>query len=419
MNRRNVISMATGEAFWGLAMAMVLSSTVLTVFLREHGAGETMIGSISSIESGAGVMLQFTGLFLFASRGRRKQQALGWHLYAMIPFLFLIGILACASSRLSSAAVRWGALILYSGFAAAAGVVGAAFMDWLAHVFSERVRGTALGISLCVSGLAGMGGSLLAGWLIRLQPSPNPYAYLYFGSGVLAVIGILVYWRLDDAGSVGMEDAPRPGREDVIRYIRASLADRNFRCFLVSRILATTGFCMVPFIAVQYTSPEGGAFSDGTVVSYGAAMAVGGAFSNLVFGRLGDRQGHAIGLLLGMIIQVTTLAVLVWGRGMWSCLAAYLGAGICLGAGVVSHYNALMETCPHDNRFAHITVGNFVIGLVGMAAPVLGGMAAARWGVRTLFLICLVFSLIALVWHAFFVREPRRDLSFTEMFLKS
>jgi len=67
----------------------------------------------------------------------------------------------------------------------------------------------------------------------------------------------------------------------------------------------------------------------------------------------------------------------------------------------------LLETCPHDSRLAHIMAANLILGLIAMAAPVLGGAAAAAWGVRTLFAICLAVSLISLAWVALLVREPR------------
>lgn len=417
-NRNNFISLVAGEAFWGMAMGLVLTSTVLAVFLKENGAGLAMIGSISSIESGVGGSLQLVGLFLFTSRRKRKHQVLGWHLYAVVPFLLMNATLASAASHLPPVVVRWSALMFYGGYMAALGVVGGAFMDWLAHVFSERERGTVLGTSICFAGLASMGGSILAGRLIRLHPAPNAYAYLYFGAAMTAIISVLIYWRVDDSPLEQTEDSPRPTSEDVKRYLHASLSNLNFRCFLVSRSLATIGFCMVPFITVHFMSSDGGGLSSDIVVTCGSAIAVGWAASSFVFGRLGDRAGHAIGLFLGLVIQVATLAVLLWGGGKWGCVTAFAGAGVCLGAGLVSYYNALMETCPHDNRFAHITIGNFIIGLVGIIAPLLGGIVAERWGVRTLFMSCFTISIIGLVWHALFVREPRRELSLAEMLLK-
>lgn len=418
MNRRNVIAMASGEAFWGLGMAAVLASTVLTVFLREHGAGEAMIGCIPAIESGAGVTLQFVGLFLFSSRHRRKRQVLAWHLYAIIPFFFATGILAAVSTHLSHAAVRWTALLFYAGFMAGLGSVGAAFMDWVAQVFDERERGTALGIGSFVSSVTGFGGGLLAGALLELRPAPNAYTWLYLLAGTSAAIGILLYGCMRDPPMDNLKELPRPQLRDVAGYVHASLSNRSFRLFLVSRILATAGFSMIPLIAVYYTSPEGGNLAGGRVVSYGAVMTLTGGLSCLVFGRLGDREGHAIGLLLGIVAQVGTLALLLWTRGTWSCLLVYSGTGVCLGAGMVSYYNALMETCPHDNRFAHITVGNFVVGLVGIAAPLLGGVVAAAFGTGVLFESCLAISTIALVWHVLLVREPRRELTFAEMLMK-
>jgi len=68
----------------------------------------------------------------------------------------------------------------------------------------------------------------------------------------------------------------------------------------------------------------------------------------------------------------------------------------------------LYETCPHDSRIAHITVGNLVMGTTSILCPLLAGVAAARYGTRSLFGICLVLSAGALLWFALRVREPRQ-----------
>ena len=127
----------------------------------------------------------------------------------------------------------------------------------------------------------------------------------------------------------------------------------------------------------------------------------------MVAGIVGDRAGHRAGILLSVGVQIAALALMLTTRGRWSCLGAYLLCGICMGAANISHANLLFETCPHDNRVAHITIGNIVLGMGTAVIPLLAGWLAQQWGVRATFGACLVFSLAAFVWFVVRVREPR------------
>jgi MFS family permease len=67
----------------------------------------------------------------------------------------------------------------------------------------------------------------------------------------------------------------------------------------------------------------------------------------------------------------------------------------------------VLESCPHDNRIAHISIANLLIGLPLALVPVGAGFLADASGIRTLFLVCLALTLTSLVWLLRFVRDPR------------
>jgi MFS family permease len=67
----------------------------------------------------------------------------------------------------------------------------------------------------------------------------------------------------------------------------------------------------------------------------------------------------------------------------------------------------LLETCPHDHRLAHITVGNLVLSVPLVLSPFLAGVAAEHFGIRPVFMTCLVFSILAFIWCLLKVKEPR------------
>lgn len=405
---RNLVLNAIGETLWGLQAALVPTATVITVLLREFGAGKRMIGSLIAIELGATLLLQFAGLWLFASRRHRQRRLLAWQLAAVIPFWFLIAVVVALAPRLDPVVVRWTILLCFAGYYSGIGVAMSAWTDWVAHLFSVTVRGTAMGLAACGARLAGVGGALVAGWLIRQYPSPGVYALIFAIAGGLALVAIIAYWNIEDPGERSPTDTPRPNLAAILAHVSESVRHANFRAFLVGRTLATAGFCVLPFVTLYFTSPDGGGLSDATVVMAGGiALAVGAAIASLAFGRLGDRRGHRVGVIVGAAAQVVTLGTALATTGPVGYVAVFFGAGVCAAAGFVSHFNMLFETCPHDNRIAHIIIGNLVIGIAGITAAFLAGVVAEAWGVRTLFGISLGLSAAALGWFVLVVVDPR------------
>jgi hypothetical protein len=65
--------------------------------------------------------------------------------------------------------------------------------------------------------------------------------------------------------------------------------------------------------------------------------------------------------------------------------------------------------CPteNQNRVAHISIANLVIGVPAAVAPILSGWAAGAWSIPTLFTICLGISLVSLLWLLLRFKEPR------------
>jgi MFS family permease len=136
-------------------------------------------------------------------------------------------------------------------------------------------------------------------------------------------------------------------------------------------------------------------------------MTLGFSLASLILGPLGDRCGHRIGIVAGISMQLVTLAVLLTLPGLGGCVLAYAGAGVCNACASVSGSNMIYETCPHEHRMAHISVGNLLIGTPMAFAAVLAGLVAEAWSLAAVFRICLAFSAAALVWCLLRVREPR------------
>jgi MFS family permease len=405
--RRNSALNAAGEALFGFKGNLMASATVLTVLLREYGASPRLIGAVWSIETAGALLPQLLGLYVFHSYQQRKRRLILWHVVVMLPIVGVMSALTCLAPRLDPAVYRWSMLAGHAYYWFMIGVVNAAWTDFLAGIFPVNIRGTVMGLAMFAASFAGAAGGLVAGYLIGIFPSPQVYAALYAAAWCLGTLAMCLWIPVDDSALRESPEPPPPALRTLGRHFAQSLSDRNFRAFLVARILATLGFCIIPFIALRFMSPAGGGLSRSTIVSCGAAMTLGFSLGSVVMGPLGDRHGHRLGVLLGAGLQVVALLVLLRVPGLGGCILAYGCAGVCNACGNVSHYNMIFETCPHAHRMAHIAVGNLIIGAPMAFAAVLAGLIAERSSLDTVFRICLVLSAAAFAWCLLRVREPR------------
>jgi MFS family permease len=406
-DNRNMALNAVGEALWGLLGGLITSSTVLVMLLRRHGASTLMIGAITAIEIGSSLAPQIVGTLYLSSRSGRQRRLIVFHLVGIIPFLVAIGAFALAGPALSPALVRWGVLACYAGFMCGIGVVLAVWFDWLSGVFPQATRGRALGLGFGLSSVLNFTGGLLAGKLLALQDHVPSFSLLYLGAAVFGTASILTFGLIRDPHDADPDPVRRPSMAELTGWFRQSLADRNFRRFLAGRLLTTAGFCIVPFLAVHYASPGGGGLTAAEVVTSGIWMPAGAAIANLVFGWIGDRSGHRVGIAAGAALQALAILAALLVPGRTGCALVYFAVGLCAASAGVSHQNMIFETCPHGHRLSHITIANLVLS-AGVVFPLLAGVVVEAFGLAVLLRASFAVSAAALLWILLLVREPRQ-----------
>ena len=404
---RNTVLTAAGEGLWGLQTNMIASATVLTVLLKAYGASSRLIGAVAAIEAGAVLLPQLLGAYIFTSRRHLKRNMILWHYIVMLPFLLLMGLATIFAPAMPPALYRLLMLIGLGIFSTGVGITLATWMDWMAQIFDEGIRGTALGISMCSSAILGTGGALVAGWIIGHMEQPLSYGILYIVAYIVAMASISTFGFISDPAEHADEVRSVPRTRDILTRFLDSLKDANLRQYLAGRGLAICGFSVMNFIAVHYASQKGGSLSGSAIVSCGAAMTAGMAAGNLLLGRLGDKHGHRMGVLIGVATQMVSLVIMILLPGPVGCMLAYLTAGFSSQGTWVSHWNLVVEYCPHDMRTVHISACNMIVGLFSVVMPVLAGMAADWWGTTDLFIVSAALSAAAFLWFVLRVKDPR------------
>lgn len=405
---KNAVLDIIGEGVWGLQSGMLPAATVFTILLIRYQANNTMIGLVSAIQGGTWFLPQIFGLFLFTSVKNRRRNLVLWHVLIVIPFQLLCGILVFLENMLDPFWLRWGLIFLFAMFYLSMGVIVGVWCEWLAHLFETKIRATVMGTAFSLASLLSAAGGMISGVCLQYSSATSVYGWLFIVGSVIAWISMAVFWLIDDPAEHEEDISGKPDMKILLRRFRESLANWNFRSFLIGRILVSVGLCISPFLAVYYQSPQGGQIPESFIVKSGAVMTIGTAIITIIIGIWGDKRGHREPVIVGGIIQVITLLIVLFGKGKASCLAAYFGIGACTAFLFITHTNMLYETCPHEDRLAHITVGNLVMTLPLLVAPVVAGAIANKYGIALLFFLSLVISIVGAIWFILFVRDPRK-----------
>jgi len=189
------------------------------------------------------------------------------------------------------------------------------------------------------------------------------------------------------------------GLPDILRQ------DRDFRHYLIARLLMVVGGMGTGFVAVGAIARWH--VADSTMGLYTGAMLVGEVFGSLPIGLLADRFGHKLSLELAALAASLAFGVAWLAPSVLWYYLVFLLLGIGSGALRVSGMMVVMEFCDAGRRPTYIGLANTGVGVVEMAAPLLGAwLASIDYG--WLFALSAALSLASLVIMRWWVQEPRR-----------
>jgi MFS family permease len=146
--------------------------------------------------------------------------------------------------------------------------------------------------------------------------------------------------------------------------------------------------------------------ADSKVGEFSAALLIGQAVFNLIFGPLADRKGYKLVMELSVLLAALSilLAFLAPHPAWFYAAFAMRGAS---AAGFFLSMMFVMEFCAPEVRPTYIGLSNTVGGTTAALAPLLGGLLASVFGYSFLFATTLVIALAAFAMLRWLVRDPR------------
>jgi MFS family permease len=405
--RANAVKCATAEGLFGMGLGFVAVVTVLPLLMKSLGASDFEVGLAGSIGMAGYGMLQPVSMLLFGGRRRTKRFLVSWSFSFVAPTYLAMAavvlLLAPQQPRLCSMLLL--ALLAVRVFGG--GASAPFWFDWQAAIFPQDIRGRVIGMMAGASALGFSAAAYAAGMAHGRLPFPVNYSVLFVVAVVFFALGLGVYAQVREPDSVG---APAQGLRprELFGRFGHSLSDANFRSYLAGRILLVLGSGASAFYAVHFNSPEGGGIAADTVVKLGMFIAIPQVAASYLLGRLGDRVGHKSGVVIGAAAQLASIAAAFLGRGTAACVLSFVFLGIAGSAAWVSNLNFLLETCPHDNRVAHITLTSTILQPLFFLVPMGTGWMMENLAHRATGIgLTLVPTLLGVAWLAFVLKEPR------------
>ncbi|MEE9512854.1 MAG: MFS transporter, partial [Anaerolineales bacterium] len=294
-------------------------------------------------------------------------------------------------------------LVTYAWFNLGAGLIATAWQDLLARCFPVDRRGRFFGTSMFVGTSLGALGAAISAYLLKTYPFPTNFVYIF----MIAAAGITISWIFLALTREPVQpvEAPRVSNRQFWSKLPDILrTDHNFRRFLIARSLLALGGMGTGFITISAVQRWG--VSDSTVGVYTGVLLLGQTAGNLTFGFLADRFGHKLSLELGALVAFCAF-LLAWlsPSAYWYYLV-FAFMGVAIGAMIVSGILVIMEFSEPHRRPTYAGMANSSMGLVGIAAPLIGAWLAQS-SFSWLFALSAFIYLLAFAALHWWVKEPR------------
>lgn len=404
--RRNFILGVINGAFVQPANAFIDPTMVLSWFLAQLGVSNVLIGLVTPIRMGSSFLLQI----LVSGHLQRKAYKLPFYQkVAVLRCTLLLGIAAVvAFIPQESTWIVVGFFTILVIYSLVSGLLGLPFMDIVAKMIPSRRRGSFFAQRSFWGNILVLGASAVVGYILD-EPGG-----LRFPTNV-AVLFVLasVFYGLTSVTLSFIHEPPGETKAERVRWIdqiRRGIdllrTDTHYRLFLLTRLAIIPADWAGPFYVVYAKNVLG--ISPRLVGFYIAARTIAAILSNLLWGRISDRQGNRqlirIANWIGLTVPLTALAIGVlatqqtivppWLPYLYTLV--FVAYGAFSTASAIGGMNYLLDIVPPAERSLYFGFNSTMFGIVRFSA-LASGLIVDWVGYRVLILIGAGFFALSLV----------------------
>lgn len=401
-----VFNALDGSTFW-LGYSFITPSTILPVYISYFTSNNFLIGLIPML-SGACFLLPQLFTSNWVERLPRKivvPVKLGFFTERVPIFLMAPAALLLAKDYPSLALVVF--FILFAWHTLGAGLIAVGWQEMLAKVIPLDRRGRFLGITNFGGTATGILGATGAAWVLGHYSFPMGYVLSFTAASLFIFLSWIFLAQTREPAVISQRK-----QVSQITYLRSLPSvvkqDHNFRHYLITQAilaLAGMGIGFLTISAVQRWN-----LPDSQAGTFTAAMLIGQAAANLLFGPLADRKGHKLVLEISALLGIASygLAVLATGPAWFYLVFALRGASFA--GGMLSGIMIAFEFSRPEIRPTYIGLASTLTGVAASLSPLVGSGIATLAGYQWLFVVSAAAGIAGYGMLKWWVQEPRHTV---------
>jgi MFS family permease len=401
----NVIFNLLDASFFGFGFGFASLVTVLPLFVSRMTDSAILIGLIPAIHSMGWQFPQLLTANHVARQRQFKPMVLAMTIHERVPFLGLAAI-AWFGARINVqiALLLTFVFLIWQGLGG--GLTATAWQSMIGKIIPSERRGTFFGTQSSAANLLSSLGAILAGIILDRLGSPLDFTLLF----LLAALAMAISWvllaqtREPEFALAGQSLSTGEFWSNLVAILKR---DRNFRWFLVMRMLSQGAIMAFAFYAVYAVRQHGLSELEVSLMT-GVLLGV-QIVANPLLGWIGDRWGHRLAMLSGIIASILSALLAWWAPDPGWFYAVFTFAGIGIAATWTVALAMVQDFGLETERPAYIGLGNTLVAPATILAPLLGGWLADSAGYPTAFLASALAGLLTLIILVFFMRDPRRQ----------
>lgn len=406
--RTNLTLVLVSWGVFGACWFSAVQGAPYTAFAVRLGADPLMLGFLSAAAM-LGVVGQVASSYFIERTGRRKRiflivdflQRPLWILVGALPFLIPAGH---GVWRL------WGLLCLTLLSSTLGSIGNPAWVSWMAHVIPQRIRARFFGARFRLATVTGMITALVVGKVLDWNSSYATFCAIFGFAAVMGTIDIAMFLF------VPRRYEARPSRPTpLLTILTVPWRDPAFRRYLYYAGSSAASYSIMGQFLTLYLLQRVALGKFYTNLYLLVIPLLVAAVLGTAIGRQISYYGNRPVLMVATLLAIP-LPLMFGGAGHDSHLlltAAAVLAGVVTGVLGVAEISLLFAMTPETKRSAYLAGVALVAGLVGAAAPIVGGVIAqslAGWQttiggfkVVNLHVVFLVSTVMRVIHLAVFV----------------
>ena len=401
--RWNFTVNAIDFALYSFALSFASLLTILPAFVSKFTTSNFVVGMLPAIHVLGWLLPQIGAAKYVEKLNRKKRFVVTVGAGERLPWLFM----ALAVLLLAGAPPVWELVAFfafYSVFCLAGGVNTPAWLDMIGKIIPEQKRGKFFGVSKFMGNGAGVGGALIAGYLLENLGFPRNFAACFALTFVIIAIS-LIFLAMTREPAYPVVREPSTLKNYLSQLTVIARNNHNYFLFLIAIAILSFNGMATGFFTVRAIGKLD--LSGNEIGRFAAISLFFQTVTNPLWGHWGDRRGHKCVMEAGALCAILGAVIAAFANSAGLFYVVFAITGASLRAEMISRLSIVLEFSKPEERPTYIGLTNTMRAPFSAIAPIVGGILGDLYGLRLVFLVAATIVLIGLLILLLAVREPR------------